>query len=307
MIKIQSSTLGRTLETQRLVADIKGEKKGPLLIITGGMHGNEPSGVMAAHDFVKSLGSSNDLQRGRIVAFAGNLKALSKNKRYIDVDLNRIWNGYSGGGHEVKEKEELWNEITRVTGETDHSKLVHVDLHSTSSPTTPFMAMSKTEPNQRLSRLVPVPAIPELDKVVKTPLLSKIAAMGHASIAFEGGIIGDNLTYRNHVALLWVVAAALNMLPGGFTTEPKFQRSFLERQSPYSGKSFKITYVHRVQPEDGFVMNPGHSNFDLVQQGDVLGKDNNGNVRAPERGLLFMPLYQASGSEGFYILRSPGG
>lgn len=305
MKKVEVNVDGRKLEIQRKIADVKGGRKGPLLIITSGMHGNEPMGVLAAHDFIRSIEDNAPALRGRIVAFAGNLEALRLNQRFVDIDLNRIWDDETLEAHEASERDDLWQHITSVTQQTDYTKLVHIDLHSTSSPTVPFLAMSKTEPNQRLSRKIPVPSIMELDKELKTPLLSKIASMGHASMAFEGGMIGSNLTYRNHLALLWVITSVLKMLPEDFVTEPRFQHNFLLRQSQYPEKAFKISYVHRISPEDEFLMQPGFKNFQPVKQGVQLATDSRGAVTSPSNGLLFMPLYQARGSEGFYLLSGP--
>ena len=49
-------------------------------------------------------------------------------------------------------------------------------------------------------------------------------------------------------------------------------------------------------------MNPGYSNFQMVKKGDLLAEDKNGEIRAPNSGILLMPLYQKQGQEGFYII-----
>ena len=44
------------------------------------------------------------------------------------------------------------------------------------------------------------------------------------------------------------------------------------------------------------------TNFKNVNKNDIIGKDVNGEVRAPIKGKILMPLYQSQGSEGFYII-----
>jgi succinylglutamate desuccinylase len=50
-------------------------------------------------------------------------------------------------------------------------------------------------------------------------------------------------------------------------------------------------------------MSPGFDNFDPVRAGDPIAQDRNGPVRAPERGVIMMPLYQKLGEDGFFIAR----
>ena len=64
----------------------------------------------------------------------------------------------------------------------------------------------------------------------------------------------------------------------------------------------KLVYKHEIAPEDGFVMESGFENFDQVKEGRILGRDQNGHVRANANGLLLMPLYQKKGNEGFFII-----
>jgi hypothetical protein len=50
-------------------------------------------------------------------------------------------------------------------------------------------------------------------------------------------------------------------------------------------------------------MKPGFTNFMRVRKGDVLATDVRGEVRAPRTGRVFMPLYQAQGDDGFFIVK----
>jgi succinylglutamate desuccinylase len=40
-----------------------------------------------------------------------------------------------------------------------------------------------------------------------------------------------------------------------------------------------------------------------VAAGTLLARDDGGEIRAPFDGLLLMPLYQAQGSDGFFLGR----
>ena len=50
-------------------------------------------------------------------------------------------------------------------------------------------------------------------------------------------------------------------------------------------------------------MQPGFVNFQQVERGQLLATDRGGEIRARENGYLFMPLYQAQGEDGFFLVR----
>ena len=50
-------------------------------------------------------------------------------------------------------------------------------------------------------------------------------------------------------------------------------------------------------------MEPGFRNFDPVRRAQILATDRDGEITAPESGLIMMPLYQKQGNDGFFIVR----
>ncbi|MEE3227339.1 MAG: succinylglutamate desuccinylase/aspartoacylase family protein, partial [Bacteroidota bacterium] len=75
----------------RILGQYTSNKPGPLLFITGGVHGNEPSGVQALQKVFAQLKQEQPEIKGTVVGVSGNHKALQANVRYIDEDLNRTW------------------------------------------------------------------------------------------------------------------------------------------------------------------------------------------------------------------------
>lgn len=303
MIEVSCEALDRTIETGRIIGEVGKDKDGPLVIITAGLHGNEPCGVFAAHDLLDYLSTHEDYIRGRVVAIAGNLKALQSNQRLIDVDLNRIWNEENNGQHEYWEREQLLTSIEQATVGHEKGFKVHIDLHATSGPTMPFVVIKNSEPNVEFVRKIPIPAVLGLDKVIREPLLSMMCDRGYISIAFEGGVIGHRNTYRNHLAFVWAALAEANALSPSLMKQEKYDLEALERQTPFKNRHFDLEYAHILDPNDEYEMLPGFANFEPVEKGDVLGKDRNGHVVAPANGHLFMPKYQKQGREGFFIVR----
>ena len=61
------------------------------MIFTAAIHGNENSGVIALKRFFKDIKMLDLKIEGTVIGIIGNINALTKNVRFIDVDMNRIW------------------------------------------------------------------------------------------------------------------------------------------------------------------------------------------------------------------------
>jgi hypothetical protein len=69
----------------------------------------------------------------------------------------------------------------------------------------------------------------------------------------------------------------------------------------------ELVWIHHVQTGDGFTMKPGYRNFQPVREGEHLADDHKGPVLSPSDGMILMPLYQAQGSNGFFLVRPVSG
>ncbi len=54
-----------------MVGEVRGEREGPTLVCVGGVHGNEPAGVLASARVVERLLASPGVLRGRFLAAGG--------------------------------------------------------------------------------------------------------------------------------------------------------------------------------------------------------------------------------------------
>ena len=90
MIEVHSKALDKSIETCRIIGEVKGILPGPTLIFMGGIHGNEPAGVFALHSAMQALKVIPSI-KGHVYALAGNLSALKEGIRFCVEDLNRVW------------------------------------------------------------------------------------------------------------------------------------------------------------------------------------------------------------------------
>ncbi len=302
--------LGVDLES-RVLCDVDGGRPGPLFLILGGMHGNEPSGVLAAQRLARRLADSPVPIHGRILALAGNLEALRRGVRYVDRDLNRMWAaselddaraGRDGDGvHELVERRALLAAVEDAIASAG-DRVVFLDLHSTSADGAPFSLIGDTLANRGIAFEYPVPVILGLEERVEGALLEYFGERGHIAIGFEAGEHTRATTVDHHEACIWMTLAAAGAVPKDdpFVAECRDRLRAATHGLP---EVVEIRHRHHVDPEDAFVMLPGFENFDAVSKGDLLAQDKEGDVRSPEDGRVLLPLYQGQGQDGFFLGR----
>jgi succinylglutamate desuccinylase len=80
------------------------------------------------------------------------------------------------------------------------------------------------------------------------------------------------------------------------------QKSFAELP-----KVTRLVHAHHIKPGDMFNMRPGYANFQKVNAGEHLADDIRGAILATQTSRILMPLYQAQGSDGFFLIKEEAG
>ena len=284
---------------------------GPTLLCMCGMHGNEPAGIAAIERVLAELIEKRVPLRGEFVSLRGNLKALAAGRRYIDQDLNRLWtqatmNRLSRADHspnaeelELLELRDAFAEIFgRATGE-----VVFLDLHTSSADGEPFLFVGDTLRNRRIAFHYPLPVILGLEEQLDGGLTEFLGNRGCLTLGFEAGQHESAVAADNMEAAIWFALVA-----GGLVNEadaPGLHR-FRERLVA-AGRGLpsvlEVRYRYPVANRAAFAMRPGYTNFQPVRRGELLAQDLDGPVRARESGHVLLPLYQALGDDGFFLVR----
>jgi len=300
MIEVHSKAEDRSLQISRVIGTHGGKYPGPNVIFVGGMHGNEPAGIFAIRHVLDSLLNSRIVFKGKMYGIAGNLEALSKGVRYLDEDLNRLWapNGMlEKRPRESEERTEIIDLLEEILS-GDDNQLTVFDLHTTSSMSSPFIAIGDTIRNRRVASQFPVHIVLGLEEHMKGTLFSFLSRSGISSVIFEAGQHDDPGSVRNHVSFIWRALAV-----AGCVEEKDLPKKI--RKSTFSIRSniFETIYRHDIHEGSHFVMRPGFKNFDEVQRNQVVAKMNDEDILCPARGKIFLPLYQHQGKDGFFVVR----
>lgn len=302
----------------RRIGAHRGERPGPLLVCVGGLHGNEPAGVEALRHVLRELGSGDapTVGAGSFVALAGNLGALQASVRYRDRDLNRQWTdprtdqlggeerAGPGLGPECREQRRLLRILEETLEEDRRGPAYLVDLHTTSGESPPFGIVGRREACQRFAREFPMPQVRGMERHLPGMLADWACRRGFASFTAEAGQHVASASVDRHRAVIWTALAAAGLVADELPLVERARR-LLTDASRGVPRRLEVDYRHPIVPGDGFRMRSGRKNFDFVRKGDVVADDRTGEITAPESGLLFLPLYQELGSDGFFLVRAP--
>ncbi len=308
MTEVHSKALEKPTFVSRLISKLEGAKKGITVVIFAGIHGNENSGIFAIQEVFKRI-EQFDIN-GAIYGISGNLKALELNKRFIDQDLNRIWTFENLErvirkkelNTEEKEQSELFDLLNEIVS-LNPGPFYFIDLHTTSSKTLPFITISDALINRRFSKLFPVPIVLGIEEYLNGPLLTYINQLGYVSIGFESGQHDEINSIKNHVSFLYLVLVYARAIKQEDITDFKEHYNSIKNASKNHSEIYEVINLHRIQQNEVFKMINGFKSFQPIKKGIFLAESNGKQIKSEKKGILFMPLYQEIGEDGFFIIR----
>jgi len=313
----QSLHPNRGRQRARVLGRFDGVERGPLLIAIGAMHGNEPAGVLAIERLFELLAHERAFKpsftyRGRFVGLTGNRNALAQGRRYLRYDLNRWLNPERI--ERLRDHEELSDEDEEAVALTDAvrdeisayepSYVVVIDLHTTTADGGFFSIVNESPGSRAIALDLHAPVIlGMLEGLADTSLhyfSTPQLGLPVTSIVFESGSHGDPKSVDR------ALSALVNTMRSIGSVHPRdvedHHNETLQNEARDLPQLVRFRYAHAITPSDRFTMRPGYVNFSPVVEGEILGQDVRGDVASPLTGLILMPLYQAQGEDGFFLV-----
>lgn len=299
---------------RRIIGRYGGQLEGPTVICIAGLHGNEPAGVLALEEVFDQLTGARLPFKGELIGVAGNLNALHEGVRFVEEDLNRMWqpggirelisqgDGSQARAYEQQERSELVKAFVESCRKKD-SPVYFMDLHTTSAEGSPFITIADTLRNRRFTDNFPVPRILGIEEQLDSTLLNYINELGFISVGFEAGQHESPASIENSAAAIWIMLLNAGCIDSGDIPGIESHITTLRRAARGDCSVYEVRYRHDVNGEEGFSMEPGFTNFQEIKKGQLLAHDLDSEIRSPEGGKIFMPLYQKQGSDGFFIIR----
>ncbi len=311
MVKVHSKALDKTISIDRIIGHLRGGKPGPTVVFIGGIHGNEPSGVFALDHIFKMLEGKEPQMHGTVYGIAGNLWALQRGVRFEKEDLNRLWlqeqvdalekGTFEPGSQDEREQMEIYQTVKSIL-DTESGPFYFMDLHSTSSPSIPFLTVNDSLLNRTYTSQYPLPIVLGIEEYLDGPILSYMNELGYVAFGYEGGQHDDLAAIDNHIAFVCLSLAYTGVID---KDEVDFSLHY-ERLSGLSRnlkKMYEIFYRHKIRPLEVFQMKPGFVNFQFIPKGCVLASSDGQEIVADRRSRIFMPLYQSQGIDGYFVIR----
>lgn len=299
-------------KVDRLIGHIKGLQKGPTVVFFGGVHGNEMAGVHALEEVFLKLDSNSPDLKGSIFGIRGNLPAISKGARFLEKDLNRLWTEKNikeivarPKNQLCKEEAELLeiNQLILKLLSTCEPPYYFIDLHTTSSKSLPFITMSDAMINRKFSRLFPVPIILGIEEFLEGPLLSHMNKKGYVSLGFESGQHFENSSVENSISFIWLALFFIGTLHEMDETLYRQHYNRLRMAAQGKDRFYEVKYRLGIDKHAQFEMRGGFESFQNIKKGTLLAKHEQEEIKTKSDSILFMPLYQNLGEDGFFLIR----
>lgn len=290
-----------------------GDQEGPVIVFFVGIHGNEPAGIHAVDHISQQL-SGHEIN-GSVYAITGNIEAIKLGVRFLDTDLNRLWERFNTNQdfsiRKAENRPVEYGESLEIKNSIDHiidkhsgsaSEFIFIDLHTTSSQSCAFILLNDTLANRNLAREFPVPQILGIEENIKGTLLSYINNLGFKAIGFEAGAHRAIESVERSQAFIWLVLHRLSLhrLP---EEKVLLNEDILRNSNGVPDTYYEVIHHKIVEDPKKFDMISGFKNFNRVEKETPLAYENDQLIKAPVSGRIFMPLYQKVGHDGFLIVR----
>ena len=302
-------SFGKKITIERVLGNIKGENDTPTVIVIAGIHGNETAGVHAAKKILQKIDTQKIKCKGNLYVISGNLNALQKNIRFEKSDLNRIWThenivsintSKNGSNADVQEQIAIYKHIKELLT-INKGPFYFIDLHTTSSDTTPFITISDSLNNRKFSSNFSIPIVLGIEEYLDGPLLTYINEFGHVALGFEGGQHDNSESIDNCEAFVWLALEASGCIQKSQILEFSYYKNTLLAHSKKKD-FYEIDYRYLINNTEDFIMLNGFNNFEKISKDQVLALSNTIEIKANMDGMIFMPLYQNQGDDGFFII-----
>lgn len=263
----------------------------PHLFVTGIIHGNEVGPLPGILRVLEELQSGELSFSGSLSVALGNIPAALQNKRFIDVDMNRVFEVSTPQYEE--EKRAL--EIAQLISTAD----LYLDFHQTiESSLRPFYVMASHPESVLWAKALQgiddfVFQSPDEDFVPGALCSDEYAQrLGIPALSIECWQKGfrkdaEDLTYS-------LICQAMQ-----FLTRYQDDSAFLARRAQQTSlQSWKIKYRHRNWQEGDF-LNEGLVNLQEVNENQILGTKFDGQpLLCPQDGILLFPKYFKNQARG---------
>lgn len=263
-----------------------GQEPGPIIVVFGGIHGNELTGIEVVRMLRAQMESGAlSVSCGTLYLIFGNPKAIARNTRGSEdhADLNRCFKRDVLDSVPETYEQSRAQEIAKILATAD----ISIDLHATNKPSVPFLCCLADESHKKIFQWF------DCDRVLADPryILAGepvttdefIDVQGGFGVCYETGFVGDltrvDSVYEN----------VLNVLRDqGLISSPISKGNMRE-----SRRIFELTErINLTEAGFRYADEKGKGSFEEFKQGDVLAYVGDEPFVASYDGVIIFPKIQ---------------
>ncbi|MCR4260828.1 MAG: succinylglutamate desuccinylase/aspartoacylase family protein [Candidatus Colwellbacteria bacterium] len=260
---------------------IRGELEGPTSIILAGVHGDEKCGTEALLKLIPNL----QIKKGIVWFGYGNPRAIEKNVRYTETNLNRMFK--SDDELDDTEKSSYEYERARFLKKYLDKADALLDLHASFTPGAKPFVLCEANANDIVKYLPFDLMVTGFDEVEPGGTDYYMNKMGKIGICAECGYLGDpESTKRAEESIIFFLKA----------------RGHIDGEVVAKGLSYIHMYQLYLTKTNKFVLAKPFKDFEEIRSGQVVGTDGSEEIRAPKDSIiLFARDRNQINDEGFLL------
>lgn len=277
----------------------RGSLSAPSVMILGGTHGNERTGIAVVRQLQNEIASGKYTVIGGALALVlGNPAAIEQNVRAIDGrDLNRYFSHVALSNDDESEE---WNRATQIAELIRQSDVV-IDLHATNKPSVPFVASKNDAEHRNIFRWFHPNCVlvdPEYIFGGGVPVAIDEYAdnQGKVGLCFETGWVEDESITPQVFESVVRYLVDVGILEGEKAVAPNIDAAVYEITGSILRDDRVFTFA------DG----RGKSSFEHIDENDVVGYRGDEAVVAENDGVIIfpkLPEHQAIGKPVCYLAK----
>lgn len=268
-----------------------GTLPGPSILVIGGTHGNERTGVEVVRKLYRDIieGKQN-MFSGTLTLVLGNIPAIAENVRGIEGrDLNRYFSEEAlrkdDGSAEYRRAQELVSYIAAAD--------IVIDLHATNKPSDSFVCTKNDEAHRDVFRWFSPTYVlcdPQyfLGGGVSVAIDEYADTLGKVGLCFEAGWVGDGSLVSGVYESLVQYFVNTGILHGKKRQVPTCLAPTFEM----------VDAILRDDREFTFAEGKGMRSFEKICEGEIIGYHNAEPVVSRWNGVIVFPKLQEHQSLG---------
>jgi len=266
------------------IITIDSGKKGPIVTLIGGIHGDEYCGV----EVLDKLKNKLKLKKGKVFIIFGNPRAIKNNVRQTQENLNRVFREEKDLTQKEKNSYEYVRsrEIMPFLIKSD----VVLDLHSSYvQKSKPFIICEKN--SMDLAKILPASIVClGFDNVHPGSTDYFMNKKKKKGICIECGVIGSRRANSIAKKSIEVILAHLKMIESG--EKPKKNKQHM----------LKVSYVYKTKTNN-FKLRKKFDDFEKIKKDELIGFDGGEKIYSDSNQMIvFARNCSKVGTEAFVML-----